>query len=32
MPEIRPSGHLQVVERGGGKRWHALWRDATGRH
>jgi hypothetical protein len=32
MPEIRPSRHLQVVERSGDKRWHALWRDATGRH
>jgi integrase len=32
MPDIRPSGHPQVVERSGGKRWHALWRDATGRH
>src|SRR6185369_16916922 len=28
----RPSGHLQVVDRGGGRRWHALWRDADGRH
>jgi integrase len=30
--EVRPSGHLQVVDRGGGRRWHALWRDADGRH
>jgi integrase len=29
---VRPSGHLQVVERADGKRWHALWRDAGGRH
>jgi integrase len=29
---VRPSGHLQVVDRGGGRRWHALWRDADGRH
>src|SRR4051794_29214504 len=29
---VRPSGHLQVVDRGGGRRWHALWRDAEGRH
>src|SRR4051794_31167191 len=28
----RPSGHLQVLDRGGGRRWHALWRDADGRH
>jgi hypothetical protein len=28
---VRPSGHLQVVDRGGGRRWHALWRDADGR-
>jgi hypothetical protein len=29
---VRPSGHLQVVDRGGGRRWQALWRDAKGRH
>jgi hypothetical protein len=29
---VRPSGHLQVVDRRGGRRWHALWRDADGRH
>jgi hypothetical protein len=29
---VRPSGHLQVVDRGSGRRWHALWRDADGRH
>src|SRR3954471_23837973 len=29
---VRPSGHLQVVDRGGGRRWHALWRDTEGRH
>jgi hypothetical protein len=29
---VRPSGHLQVVDRGGGRRWHALWRDADARH
>lgn len=29
---VRPSGHLQVVDRAGGRRWHALWRDADGRH
>ena len=29
---VRPSGHLQVVDPGGGRRWHALWRDADGRH
>jgi len=29
---VRPSGHLQVVDRGRGPRWHALWRDADGRH
>ena len=28
----RPSGHVQVVERRSGRRWHALWRDADGRH
>jgi hypothetical protein len=28
----RPSGHLQVVDPGSGRRWHALWRDADGRH
>jgi integrase len=32
MAAVRPSGHLQVVERAGGRRWHALWRDADGRH
>lgn len=32
MDAVRPSGHLQVVERSGGPRWHALWRDADGRH
>ena len=30
--QIRPSGHVQVVERRAGRRWHALWRDADGRH
>jgi integrase len=30
--EIRPSGHVQIVERASGRRWHALWRDADGRH
>ena len=30
--ETRPSGHVQVVERRSGRRWHALWRDADGRH
>jgi Phage integrase, N-terminal SAM-like domain len=29
---VRPSGHLQVVDPGSGRRWHALWRDAEGRH
>ena len=29
---VRPSGHLQVVDRRSGRRWHALWRDADGRH
>jgi len=28
---IRPSGHVQVVERKSGRRYHALWRDADGR-
>ena len=28
----RPSGHLQVVDTWPGRRWHALWRDADGRH
>jgi integrase len=28
----RPTGHLQVVERRSGRRYHALWRDADGRH
>lgn len=32
MDAVRPSGHLQVVQRAGGQRWHALWRDADGRH
>jgi integrase len=30
--ETRPSGHVQVIERRSGRRWHALWRDADGRH
>lgn len=30
--EVRPSGHIQIVERASGRRWHALWRDADGRH
>src|SRR5512133_2891448 len=30
--ETRPSGHVQIVERRAGRRWHALWRDADGRH
>ncbi len=29
---VRPTGHLQIVDRDGGRRWHALWRDADGRH
>jgi hypothetical protein len=29
---VRPSEHLQVVDPGSGRRWHALWRDAEGRH
>ena len=29
---VRPSGHLQVVDRGSGRRRHVLWRDAEGRH
>jgi integrase len=29
---VRPSGHLQIVDRADGRRWHALWRDADGRH
>ena len=29
---MRVSGHLQVVERGEGRRYYALWRDAEGRH
>jgi hypothetical protein len=29
---VRPSGHLQVVDPGTGRRWHALWRDSEGRH
>lgn len=29
---VRSTGHLQVVERKGGRRYHALWRDANGRH
>jgi integrase len=32
VQEIRPSGHVQIVERRTGRRWHALWRDADGRH
>jgi integrase len=32
VEEIRPSGHVQIVERRAGRRWHALWRDADGRH
>jgi len=28
----RATGHLQVVERGGKRRFVALWRDAAGRH
>jgi len=28
----RPTGHLQVVERGDGRRFYALWRDGDGRH
>ena len=30
--ETRPSGHVQIVARRAGRRWHALWRDADGRH
>ncbi len=26
------TGHVQVVERAGGRRYYALWRDADGRH
>jgi integrase len=29
---VRPTGHLQVIERRSGRRYHALWRDADGRH
>ena len=30
---MRPSGHLQVrASASGVRRWHALWRDAEGRH
>jgi len=29
---MRPSGHLQVKGSAGRRRWHALWRDAEGRH
>jgi hypothetical protein len=29
---VRPSGHLQVLDPGTGRRWHVLWRDAEGRH
>jgi hypothetical protein len=32
LEEIRPSGHVQIVERRAGRRWHALWRDDDGRH
>jgi integrase len=32
VEEVRPSGHVQIVERHAGRRWHALWRDADGRH
>jgi integrase len=32
VEEVRPSGHVQIVERRAGRRWHALWRDADGRH
>src|SRR3954471_2919436 len=30
-PRMRPSGHLQVYETSDGKRFVALWRDATGK-
>jgi hypothetical protein len=29
---VRPSGHLKVRNSATGQRWHALWRDAEGRH
>jgi hypothetical protein len=29
---MRPTGHLQVKRSPGRRRWHALWRDAEGRH
>jgi len=29
---VRPTGHVQVRERKSGRRYHALWRDADGRH
>jgi integrase len=32
VPSMDVSGHLQVVERASGRRWYALWRDASGRH
>jgi integrase len=30
--ELRPSGHVQVIERHSGRRYFAVWRDAEGRH
>src|SRR5690242_20739438 len=32
VPQVPVSGHVQVVERRGGRRYYALWRDARGRH
>jgi integrase len=32
MGGMRPTGHLQVKGPPGRRRWHALWRDAEGRH
>jgi hypothetical protein len=29
---MRRTGHLQVKGSAGRRRWHALWRDAEGRH
>lgn len=28
---MTPTGHLQVVEKGSGRRFVALWRDANGK-
>jgi integrase len=32
MAGVRATGHLQVKNRGGERRWFVLWRDADGRH